>query len=140
MAVINGMVITSEMQLQARKDRQREHLQKLMRNTENLIKPGFVWTFLNSAMFPYHGWWLYVVTLKGSWWIERRENEEKFALEIMKLFPCGYLPIKENYRQWKEAFAQCYPRATRKRPDNQGMKKVRVEYDIYSRLIDVKHL
>lgn len=140
LAVINGMVITTEMRLQARKDQQRKHLQDLIRDISNLVKPGFVWTFLNPTIFPYHGWWLYVITHKGSWLIDDRRHKDEFALKIMNLYPCGFLPINENIRPWKETFAQFYPRATLKRPDNQGMAKVRVTSDVYGRLLDISYL
>lgn len=140
LSIFNGIVFTVDDARRKRKEDQSHHLQNLMRSQANLVKPGYVHTFLNSAVFPYGGWWLYVDTLEQDWWIEHGGLYKIWPLKIMKLFPCGYLPMIENYDLWKEAFARFYPRATRKRPHNQGMAMVRVECTSYGSLIDVRHL
>lgn len=132
---INGVVITSETILEAKRERQRTHLKDLLRDKANVVKPGFVWTFFNPAIFPYHGWWLYVITHKGSWCIDERHDRNNIALQVMRLYPCGLLPMTENLRAWKEEFARIYPKSTIKRPKYQGMVIASVTTDVYGSLL-----
>jgi hypothetical protein len=120
--VINGHRITKSDILENKRRRQARRLAAIRACDEPLIKPCFVWVFYNQYWI-YHGWWLYVKTLKHSWEISERKawNSMKFVPKIMQMFPCGYLPIIENYGRWRETFAESYHYPTRKRPEKQGM-------------------
>lgn len=121
--VIDGNPITKADVLQAKRERQGRQLAAKRRDYDPLIKPCFVHVFwtngLGEAGF-YRGWWLYINTLHASWNIGPNRDSE-IALKAMRLFPCGYLPMIENFNPWKEAFADMYHRPTLKRPDKQGM-------------------
>jgi hypothetical protein len=84
------------------------------------VKPCFIWTFFNDSWI-YYGWWLYVITAKKRFGINFRGRYEPFAVPIMRLFPCGLLPLWENFEVWMEAFARTYPKVTKKRQKKQGM-------------------
>lgn len=84
------------------------------------IKPCYIWTFYNKG-FPYGGWWLYVKTHKEDYPLDFTRPRKDLMIKAMQMFPCGLLPIKENFRRWKEEFAKQYHRPTEKRPNNQGM-------------------
>lgn len=119
--LINGEPITRGDILQGKQSRQRRQLAAKRRNYEPIIKPCWIqvgWCPGFSG-FAFRGWWLYVQTLHVSWAITRNRNEG-FRLEIMRLFPCGYLPMIENFESWQEAFAGVYHRPTLKRPVTYG--------------------
>lgn len=133
--VVNGKPITKSDILYAKRERQRMELAaKRCSSYDSIIKPCFVWTFYNSGLV-YGGWWLYVRTLKESWEIDLRRQGE-MVLKIMRLFPCGYLPIFENFTPWLAAFAKEYHYPTRKRPVRQGMAVARA-VALNDRLVDV---
>jgi hypothetical protein len=119
-AVIHGEVITKADVLETKRRRQREHLAQLRHCRKPIIKPCFVWTF-KVEYWAYHGWHLYIRTLKHDWWLRDQWSDRKIILKIMSLFPCGLLPMWLNFYSWKRVFAECYPRSTEKRPTKQGM-------------------
>lgn len=135
--VVNGQPITKSDILQRKRDRQRVRLAAKLRN-DTVVKPCFVWTFYIPG-FPFGpGWWLYVKTLKNDWLIDNKSRYRHLALKIMRLFPCGYLPMIENFKPWKEAFAKAYHYPTQRRPKNQGMTTAWATIDTASgRLIDI---
>lgn len=120
--VINGKLITKGDMLANKHRRQRDQLLKKRQPRTSTTKPAFVWTFLNPR-FPYGGWWMYVRTLRRSWALTGK-SYGPLILAAMELFPCGISPALENFRLWKKAFAMQYPRATVKRPRDQGMALV----------------
>lgn len=131
--VINGRPITKGDILENKRRRQRRELEWKRRNWEPVIRPCFIWTFYNQG-FIYGGWWLYVQTLHESFGIGR---SKEMVLKIMGLFPCGYLPMVENFEVWKVEFARIYRRPTRKRPDKNGMAPAWAQLSHNGILLDV---
>lgn len=107
--IVNGRAITKTDILRAKKDRQLRQLAAKRRHSHISYKPCFVWVFHNSSWL-YRGWWLYVRTLKTRWGINFEDRYHKLIPEIMRRFPCGHLPIKENFDLWAAAFVAAYPR------------------------------
>ncbi len=136
--VVNGKLITKCDILDAKRARQRRILAAKRRLREPVVKPCFVWVFYNESWI-YHGWWLYVKTLKYSWGINLKNGRySHFTLEIMRMFPCGYLPFIENFTPWMAAFADRYHYPTQKRPDKQGMAVAQVKVSPNGDLLNIK--
>ncbi len=113
--------ITRKDILKNRRKRNIERLAKKRRFWNNEIKPCFIWVFNNGPVLPYGGWWLYIRGAKRHWEV----RDKKLILQVMEIYPCGHLPIIESYSLWKPAFTAAYPRATKKRPIDQGMALAR---------------
>lgn len=133
--VVNGQPITRFDTLENKRRRQRRQLEWKRRNWEPVVRPCFIWTFYNAG-FIYGGWWLYVLTLHKGFGVNLR-NSKEMALKIMDLFPCGHLPIIENFEPWKAEFARIYRRPTRKRPDQNGMFPAWAQLSRSGLLLDV---
>lgn len=121
--VINGLPITKTDILNVKRERQARQLALKRRTYEPITRPCFVWTFWTNGLGEtgfFRGWWLYIKTLHESWIIDPRYRTD-LTLKVMRLYPCGYLPMIENFNPWKAAFAATYPYPTKKRPDRQGM-------------------
>lgn len=119
--VLNGRPITRQDILDSRRERNVRRLAYNRRSWGNKMKPCFIWVFDNGPVVPYGGWWLYVRIAKRYFQID----DDKLRFQIMELFPCGYLPMLENYGLWMPAFAANYHRYTKKRPTRQGMALAR---------------
>lgn len=102
--VIDGKRVTYAEVRKARKGRQAEHLARVLRRDGPCRRPAHLWVFFVPGMI-YGGWHLYLRTHKDSWWLKRPEG---IALDLMAAFPCGILPIAENFHAWKEAFGASY--------------------------------
>ena len=98
---------------------QQRHLASILR-CDAPRRAAHVWTFFVPGWI-YGGWHLYIRTIKERWWI--RECDE-LALDIMTMFPCDLLPIRENFALWKQTFAKTYARASDRQ---QGMVAGRVK-------------
>jgi len=138
-AVINGKPVTKADLLQAKQERQRRILAIRMLADHPITRPCFVWTFYIDG-FIKGGWWLYVKTSRKHWCINATGLYSHFILQIMRMFPCGYLPMIENFRPWKAAFADAYHYPTRKRPTRQGMIVARAKVDCNGSLLDITPL
>lgn len=142
--VINGQVVTKADILQRKRERQRRQLATKRRNYEPLIKPCLVQVFWTNGIAGvnggsgvfYRGWWLYISTLHAYWEIGIRWDSE-LVLKIMRVFPCGHLPMIINFEPWKESFAAYYHRSTLKRPANQGMTVAWAKVSPNRRLLDI---
>lgn len=143
--IINGLAITKSDVLSGKRELQRRELAAKRRNCEPVSKPCFVETFYVPGFFK-RGWHLYVVSLKRSWGItpQRQEawgitpqRQEVLVLKIMQMFPCGYLPVIENFHRWKATFADHYPA---ERTDRHGRVIVRAEISPHGRLLDIRRL
>lgn len=133
-AVVNGHPITKGDILDGKRRRQARRLDMIRASYEPITKPAFVWVFHVDA-FIYHGWHLYVHTLKKDWGIS---GDDQMVLKVMRLFPCGLEPDVNNLRAWKIAFAEAYHYPTQKRPENQGLALAKVVYEPGSyRLLDI---
>ena len=137
--LVNGTAITKADILQYKHACQRRELAAKRRNWSSSIKPCFIWVFWTNGLGDtgfFRGWWLYIHTLKFSREIGLKQDR-KLALKVMKLFPCGYLPLVENFELWKAVFATAYYRPTKKRPDKQGMTVAWVEISSSNIIIDI---
>lgn len=141
-AVWNGQPVTKGDILDNKRRRQARRLAFIRANWEPVVRPCFIWVFFVEG-FAYHGWWLYVKTLKKDWQIggvSGRTNDGRtngMAVKIMEMFPCGVEPVMENFTAWKMAFAEAYHYPTRKRPEKQGMVIARAVVAESGRLLDV---
>lgn len=102
--IINGERVTFAMLREARIQRQAEHLIRKLADRGPVRQAAHIWVFFVPGTI-YGGWHLYLRTLKHSWWLKRPEG---IALDIMAAFPCGILPLPENFYEWKKAFAATY--------------------------------
>lgn len=113
--------ITWEEVLNERREKQKAHLEWIREKDVVEFKPCFVFTFLNKSNWFFDGWWLYVMTLKRNFPIGFKGQNKQLILPIIKLFPCGFLPLEENFDDWAKEFARIYHRSTRERKKNIGM-------------------
>jgi hypothetical protein len=119
--VENGKPVTYAQLLTERKKRQAEHLSRVLDIQPPRRIAAYVWVFLCPGIggFAFYGYWLYIRALGKDWWIDGRswfresEHGRNFTLDLMGQFPCGLLPIFENFDRWKEAFAKTYSRPGR---------------------------
>jgi len=54
--------VTWDEVMAARREYQKERLERIERNTEPTICPCYVWTFFNKQDIPYHGWYCYIIS------------------------------------------------------------------------------
>lgn len=136
--VFNGQPITKADILDTKRERQRLLLNR-KRQVKRVVVPCFVWVFYKDpATDPFYwGWYLYVRTLKHQYPIGFRGQNLQFRLPIMRLFPCGHLPMIENFTPWMRAFAEIYHRPIRGRPSNNGLAVARAVVDPGGRLLEV---
>lgn len=112
---INGRWITWAEVKAERVKRQSTRLARILEIPQPERCAGYVWTFFVPGMI-YGGWHLYLRTLGQEWWLsERRYPHTELIDSLMAIFPCGMLPIRENFYDWKEAFAHTYSRGKRGR-------------------------
>jgi len=115
--VLNGKPLTRTDIRAAKQRYQKRRLARKRHSWEDIVRPAFIWVFYVPC-FPFGpNWWVYIRTRRGEW---GKHLDPKFILQAMALYPCGYLPIMENYSLWARAFAETYPRVTG-RPGPQGM-------------------
>jgi len=115
--VLNGQPLTRADIRAARQRYQKRRLAWKQHSWLDITVPAFIWTFYVPC-FPFGpGWWVYIRTRRGEW---GKHLDPKFIVQAMSLYPCGFLPIMENYSLWARAFAETYPRITG-RPGPQGM-------------------
>jgi len=124
-AVINGQPITRADILRGKQERQARQLARKRQPFDYIIKPAFVWVFDNGPIIPYGGKWLYLRTLKQEYQI----RDSRTRLQIMSVFPCGLLPMIENYEIWKQAFISYYCRPDHRRPQGLAICHVRLSYN-----------
>ena len=139
-----GYTVTKGDILDNKRRRQARRLAWKLRPTEPITKPCFVWVFDNGPIFPYGGSWLYVRTLKERWQLGPRHSrgwdfhaDTGLTLKIMQMFPCGFLPMIENFGLWKRVFMETYHRPTRKRSESNGLALARAVISPEGHLIDV---
>lgn len=123
-AIINGQPITRTDILRGKQERQARRLAQNRQSFEDVFKPGFVWVFDNGPIFPYGGKWLYVRTLKHKWQI----RDDRTRLLIMSAFPCGLLPMIENYKLWQQTFINFYHRPD-SRPQGLAVCWIKLNYN-----------
>src|ERR1043166_9238042 len=109
--------VTFDQLLEERKQKQRRHLAELLAVNPKR-QAAFLWTFYQPGLFgfAYMGWWAYIRTLNKDWKLDEPREWElhgNFTLDLMRQFPCGLLPLPENFELWKEAFGETYSRPGR---------------------------
>ena len=135
--VINGEPVTYA-QLKAERKaerikRQREHLRQILISDSPVRRAAFLWCFYQPGLFgfAYAGWWAYL-RICG----EREDHqlrwdivgaEDKLVQRCMELFPCGVLPIRENFETWKEEFGRQYRNPGRFK--DQGLVPIWVKFN-----------
>lgn len=134
--IVNGQAITRADILENKRRRERRRVEWQRRNWEDVTCPCFIWTFYNPG-FIYGGWWLYIKTAKESFRVTFR-NDKEMILKIMDLFPCGLLPIIENFDLWKATFAETYHRPIKNRPEQNGMVIAWARLSYNGMLLDVE--
>jgi hypothetical protein len=117
-----GHRVTWDEVMAARRKRQAERLENIMRPAEPEIVPCYVWTFFNRQEIPYHGWYCYVVSRYFSVSVNFRGFDRELAVSIMSAIPLGMLPIVENFSVWMPEFAKHYPRKHPHDPRKAGSK------------------
>lgn len=104
--------------LAERKERQIDELECKRAVSGPVWKPCIIWTFFNTD-FPFCGWWLYIKTNKEVYAIGFRNSgrlpEEEIKSKCMKLYPCGELPIIDNFDIWIEKFTNEHKTSFKKR-------------------------
>lgn len=134
--VIDGEPITVEDLLEIKQKKQRRQLKHKRLSYEPKVKPCYIWTFYNKG-FPYGGWWLYVKTHKKEYPLDFTQPRKDLVIKAMQMYPCGLLPIWENFRRWKQEFGKRYHRPTQKRPKNQGMALAWAKVKWNGQLLDI---
>lgn len=124
-AIVNGERVTWADVRAGKIERQRKRLAQILRIDQPCRQAAHVWVFNNPQDFPYGGWWCYIRTLRNAWCIRQ---DDSLAAEIMAMFPCGLLPLRENFRAWQQEFARTYARPGRRK---QGMVAGWVEVNNY---------
>ena len=100
------------------------------------IKPCYVWVFYNESWI-YGGWWIYIKTLKDDFAINfKHQRNDKLIIKAMKMFPCGIIPIIENFDKWAELFSKEYHSNSFKRKI-QGLKICKCVISEYGELEDI---
>lgn len=105
-----------------------------------VVKPGFVWVFYNTPLMNmfFGGWYIYIKTLKNDYAISfRHERNNDLIQKAMKLFPCGIVPLIENFERWAINFAKQYPHKGMGRIKKQGLIKCYCRIDPGGKLSDL---
>jgi hypothetical protein len=130
--IINGERVTYAELKKAKSERQRRRLQSILENVESVRHAAYVWVFYQPGLFgfAYQGYWLAIRTLKHCWTFEFRHEptgDRVKTIDVMAMFPCGCLPLVENFEKWKERFVKRYRRPGRF--SKQGLVAVWIECD-----------
>ena len=118
--IVNGVPVTFAEIRANRIANQRRHLERVLSCSASTRRAAHVWVFYNPGWL-YGGWHLYIRTLKDRWWISTCDD---MALRLMAMFPCGLLPMRDNFGAWKQAFAKAYARGKK---GKQGMVAIWVD-------------
>ena len=125
--------------LKKKRDNNEAALRRL--RAHEIVKPCFVWVFkVDSWIFC--GWWIYIKTIDNSWALNFRTNcnnehiYNKCIEKAMLMFPCGILPMKENFETWANAFSLQYP-SKFYYERQQGLKSCYCKIDKYGELMDI---
>jgi hypothetical protein len=107
-----------------------------IKTRSNKIKPCYIWVF-NNDYWLMGGWYLYIKTLKEDYALNFRNPNKELTLKIMELYPCGVIPVLENFDSWAEAFSKTFSHKGFKRKKNQGLLKCFCELNEYNELKDI---
>lgn len=118
-AMVDGEPVTVHDVRRHKRERQQRHLAR-KRETLACWRAAQVCVFYVPC-FPYQGWHVYLRTHNQRWYLNGNRPEHwivpPFAdikQQIMRTYSFGLLPLRENFRTWKETFARTYgkPRDT----------------------------
>lgn len=85
-----------------------------------VTKPCFIWVFYNNSWIM-GGWYIYIKTLKEDYALNFRNHQSDIICKAMNMFPCGVLPLEENFEAWCENFAKQFNRTGFNRKRKQGI-------------------
>ncbi len=103
---------------------------------------GFIWVFYNKGWI-FGGWYLYVKTLKRDFSISFGRDGDfnrKLIQKVMGLYPCGVIPMIDNFDEWSKRFATQFKRPSFKRKDKCALVRCWCDIDEYGRLKDIHKL
>jgi len=121
--------------LKKKTDRQMELLRR--KRLCSKMVPGFIHVFYNNTTF-FAGWWIYVITVKKEYRINFRHDNNPFLVrKAMELFPCGTIPILENFDHWSLQFSKAYAHQGLGRKKKQGLARCWCQLDEYGELKDI---
>jgi hypothetical protein len=126
-------LVTWEEVLQQRKEKQKSELERKRITDKSEIKPCYVWVFYNRY-FPFSGWYCYIKAFKDSWALNFRDERKDLQLKVMQIYPCGELPIVENFYSWMQSFQKHYPFNGKRKKEGIAICRAKISND---RLIDI---
>lgn len=96
---------------------------------------AYIYVFHNDTWLM-GGWYLYIHGIKLAHAVNFRKFDTKLALQCMELYPCGVLPMVENFNTWLEKFGKIY--FVRKRKiRKEAFKMVKCELDPYNEIVNI---
>lgn len=117
-----------------RKEKQQSNILFKRKWKSHELKACYIWVFYNKGWLM-GGWWIYIKTLKRDYGINFEKNND-LVLKAMQMFPCGIIPLLENFDQWAENFAKIYHKEAFGRK-KQGLKKCVCKINGYGELEDI---
>lgn len=132
--IVNGERITYAQLKAERIERQRKRLRSIENAPMPVRHAAYAWVFYQPGLFgfAFMGYWLAIRTLHHTWTFSFRGTELAGGLktvDIMRMFPCGILPLSENFEKWKELFVKRHSRPGRFRKQGMIMGWVECEYE-----------
>lgn len=118
------------------KKTERQNCNLRSKQVHKKIKPCYIWVFYNDTWIM-GGWYLYIKTLHKDYAINFRQPQPEISLKVMQLYPCGVIPVLENFEAWAKEFSKQFHHAGFKRKKNQGLAKCYCELDEYNHVINV---
>lgn len=108
------------------------------------LKPAFIWVFYNDPkIFPFYtGWYIYLKTTDNDYALNFTKGigtgykGEEMIHRIMHRYPCGVIPVPENFERWADAFEKTYHRESKKKIRN-ALLKCHIETDGFGNLEDL---
>ena len=79
--------------------------------------------FFNAQDIPYHGWYCYVISRHFEIAVNFRGDKERLRTSIMNAMPLGFLPLRDSFDDWMEAFAETFPRPPWPRGEREDQRK-----------------
>lgn len=123
-----------------KREKQHDELNGKRFSEKNVTKPAFIRVFFNDT-FLFYGWFIYIVCHKKDWGINFRDQYDKaLIVRAMEMYPCGVLPMYDNFEIWAAAFAGQYPHIGFKRKSKQGLAKCTATIDCYGRLLSINKI
>lgn len=123
-----------------KREKQADELSAKRFSKKDVTKPAFIRVFFNNANL-FYGWYIYIVCHKKDWGINfRYEHNDAVIVQAMQMYPCGVLPIIDNFQRWAESFAKTYPHVGFERKSNQGLAKCTATMDCYGKLLSINKI